>query len=115
MARRRRAKRKDVLDWWQSVLEETKEFVDDSIDRLRDDDDEELENEVDELKKAMAQLNAKLDQLLAASPPAPQAPLAAEITPPAEVAIDRPANEPAEPPAKQSTKDIDREKEGQTS
>ncbi len=57
----------DVLDWWQSVLDETKDFVDDTIDRARDDDyDDDLEDEVDELKQAVAQLNEKLDRLLAA-------------------------------------------------
>ena len=39
MAKRRGA-RKGVLDWWQTVLDETKDLVDDSIDRLRDDDDD---------------------------------------------------------------------------
>ncbi|MGH9036618.1 MAG: hypothetical protein ACRD0O_12725 [Acidimicrobiia bacterium] len=67
--RRKRGKRKNVLDWWQSVLDETKDFVDDTIDRARDDDDyDDLEDDVDELKQAVAALNAKLDQLLAASP-----------------------------------------------
>ena len=31
----RRTKRKNVLDWWQTVLDETKDFIDDSIDRIR--------------------------------------------------------------------------------
>ncbi|HLF40416.1 MAG TPA: hypothetical protein VI854_02965 [Acidimicrobiia bacterium] len=63
----RRGKRKGVLDWWQTVIDETKDFVDDSIDRLRDDDDDdddELEDEIRELKRAVADLNAKLDRLV---------------------------------------------------
>ena len=66
MAKRRSA-RKGVLDWWQTVLDETKDLVDDSIDRLRDDDDDEgeLHSDIDDLKKAVAELNAKLDRLAA--------------------------------------------------
>ena len=30
----RRNKRKNVLDWWQNVLDETKDLVDDSLDRI---------------------------------------------------------------------------------
>ena len=65
MAKRRGA-RKGVLDWWQTVLDETKDLVDDSIDRLRDDDDDddrELSGDIAELKKAVAELNAKLDRI----------------------------------------------------
>lgn len=63
--RRRRSGRMDILDWWQNVMDETKDFLDDTIDRVRDDDDEdELADEVADLKKAIAGLNAKLDQLL---------------------------------------------------
>jgi hypothetical protein len=65
MAKRRGA-RTGVLDWWQTVLDETKDLVDDSIDRLRDDDDDdggELSGDISELKKAVADLNAKLDRL----------------------------------------------------
>ena len=66
MAKRRGA-RKGVLDWWQTVLDETKDLVDDSIDRLRDDDDDddELHSDIDDLKKAVAELNAKLDRIAA--------------------------------------------------
>jgi len=68
MAKRRGA-RTGVLDWWQTVLDETKDLVDDSIDRLRDDDDDddrgELTGEISELKRAVAELNAKLDRLTA--------------------------------------------------
>ena len=66
MAKRRSA-RKGVLDWWQTVLDETKDLVDDSIDRLRDDDDDdnELSGDIVELKKAVADLNAKLDRIAA--------------------------------------------------
>jgi hypothetical protein len=62
---KRRGTRTGVLDWWQTVLDETKDLVDDSIDRLRDDDDDrgELHTDIDDLKKAVAELNAKLDRL----------------------------------------------------
>jgi gas vesicle protein len=60
-----RGKKKGVLDWWQTVLDETKDLVDDGIDRLRDDeDDEELADEISDLKKAVAELNSKLDKLV---------------------------------------------------
>jgi hypothetical protein len=66
MAKRRGA-RTGVLDWRQTVLDETKDHVDDSIDRLRDDDDDEdrgeLSGDIADLKKAVAELNAKLDRL----------------------------------------------------
>ena len=66
---KRRSSRKGVLDWWQTVLDETKDLVDDSIDRLRDDDDDddrdELHGDIDDLKRAVAELNAKLDRLAA--------------------------------------------------
>jgi hypothetical protein len=64
MAKRRSA-RKGVLDWWQNVLDETKDLVDDGLDRLRDDDDDddELHSDIGDLKKAVAELNAKLDRL----------------------------------------------------
>lgn len=66
MAKRRSA-RKGVLDWWQTVLDETKDLVDDGIDRLRDDDDDddELHSDISDLKKAVAELNAKLDRITA--------------------------------------------------
>jgi len=61
----RRNKRKNILDWWQTVLDETKGLVDDGIDRLRDDDDDddELHSDISDLKKAVAELNAKLDRI----------------------------------------------------
>jgi hypothetical protein len=60
----RRRKRKNILDWTQAVLDETKELVDDSIDRLRgDEDDDEFSDDLNELKRAVAVLNAKLDAL----------------------------------------------------
>ena len=63
----RRNKRKNILDWWQTVLDETKDLVDDGIDRLRDDDDDddELHSDISDLKKAVAELNAKLDRIAA--------------------------------------------------
>ena len=60
----RRGKKTGVLDWWQTVFDETKDLLDDTIDRVRDDDDDdELSDEVHDLKKAVAELNAKLDRL----------------------------------------------------
>ena len=65
MAKRRSAK-KGVLDWWQTVLDETKDLIDDGIDRIRDDDDDEdLEKQVAELKRSLVDINAKLDALAA--------------------------------------------------
>ncbi|HMC04149.1 MAG TPA: hypothetical protein VKJ83_01610 [Actinomycetota bacterium] len=62
----RRSKRKGVLDWWQTVLDETKDLVDDGIDRFRDDDDdEELAKDVADLKRPIVDLSAKLDALVA--------------------------------------------------
>ncbi|HEY4408654.1 MAG TPA: hypothetical protein VGO87_02140 [Acidimicrobiia bacterium] len=62
----RKSRRKNVLDWWQNVLDETKDLVDDSLDRLRDDDDDEdLEKQVSELKRTIVDINAKLDALVA--------------------------------------------------
>jgi hypothetical protein len=58
--------RNSVLDWWQTVLDETKELVDDGIDRARDDDDAGLAGDVAELQQAVAMLNAKLDSLVGA-------------------------------------------------
>ena len=65
----RRNKRKNVLDWWQSVLDETKDLIDDGIDRLRDDDDDDdrLAREVHDLKRSIVDLSAKLDALEAVS------------------------------------------------
>jgi hypothetical protein len=67
MARRNR--RKNVLDWWQTILDETKDLVDDGIDRIRDDDDDDddrLSKEVSDLKRSIVDINAKLDALAAA-------------------------------------------------
>ena len=65
MAKRRSAK-KGVLDWWQTVLDETKDLVDDSLDRLRDDDDDDqLAKEVSDLRRSVVDLSAKLDALVA--------------------------------------------------
>lgn len=60
----RKSKRTSILDWWQTVIGETKNFVDDSIDRLRDEEaGEELADDIQELKQAVAELNAKLDRI----------------------------------------------------
>jgi hypothetical protein len=68
----RKSKRKGVLDWWQTVLDETKDLVDDSLDRLRDDDDDDddLAKEVGDLKRSIVDLSAKLDALVAQTKPA---------------------------------------------
>ena len=71
----RRSKRKNVLDWWQTVLDETKDLVDDTIDRIRDDDDDDdLAAEVADLKRSILDLSAKLDALAAPKPTAKTAP-----------------------------------------
>jgi len=72
----RRSKRKGVLDWWQTVADETKDLFDDAIDRMRDDDDddEELAKEVADLKRSIMDLSAKLDALAAARPAAKTTP-----------------------------------------
>jgi hypothetical protein len=67
----RRSSRKGVLDWWQTVLDETKDLIDDGIDRLRDDDDDdELHKQVADLKRSVVDLTAKLDALAAQPRPA---------------------------------------------
>lgn len=67
---KRRSLRTGVLDWWQTVIDETKSFVDDGIGRMRDDDDEQaLASEVAKLKQSLVVLNAKLDGLAAGSSP----------------------------------------------
>jgi hypothetical protein len=71
----RRSKRKGVLDWWQTVLDETKDLVDDSIDRFRDDEgDDHLADEVADLKRSIVDLSAKLDALAATKPAAKTTP-----------------------------------------
>lgn len=70
--RRGRNRRMNVLDLWQNVLDDTKDFVDDGIDRIRDDVDDDrydsdVADDIEELKKAVAELNAKLDRLTVAS------------------------------------------------
>jgi len=72
----RRTKRKNVLDWWQTVLDETKDLVDDTIDRIRDDDDDDddLAGEVADLKRSILDLSAKLDALAASKPTAKTTP-----------------------------------------
>jgi hypothetical protein len=71
----RRSKNRGILDWWQTVADETKDLFDDAIDRLRDDDDDEhLANEVAELKRSIVDLSAKLDALAARGPAAKTTP-----------------------------------------
>ncbi len=48
-------------------MDDTKDFVDDSIDRVRDDDWDDIEDDVEELQQAIAALNTKLDLLLTQS------------------------------------------------
>jgi len=68
----RRTRRKNMLDWMQNILDETKDLMDDGIDRLRDDDDDDdrLTKEVHDLKRTIVDLSAKLDALEAANRPA---------------------------------------------
>jgi hypothetical protein len=57
-------KRTSILHWRQTVIDETKDFVDDNIDRLRDEDaGDELAGDIQELNQAVAELNAKLDRI----------------------------------------------------
>ena len=68
---KRRSSKKGVLDWWQTVLDETKDLVDDGIDRMRDDDDDDdLAKEVSDLRRSIVDLSAKLDALAATTKPA---------------------------------------------
>jgi len=64
---KRGSMRNSVLGWWQTVLDETKEVVDDAIDRARDDDDAGLAGDVAELREAVAMLSAKVDSLVGGS------------------------------------------------
>ena len=52
-----------LLDFWQNLMDDTYDFIDDSIDRVRDDDWDDLEVDVEELQEAVAALNSKLDRL----------------------------------------------------
>jgi hypothetical protein len=54
----------DMLDWWQAVLDETKDFVDDGIDRLRDRPEGRYGSEVDELRRQLAELSASVDAMI---------------------------------------------------
>jgi hypothetical protein len=63
--RSRRGRRTGLLDFWQNVMDDTYDFLDDTLDRVRDDDWDDLEGEVEELREAVAALNGKLDRLLA--------------------------------------------------
>jgi hypothetical protein len=70
MAKKTQNRRDSMLDWWQTVLNETKGLVDDGIDRFRskdDEDDNELRRDIAELKQALADLNTKVDRLVASS------------------------------------------------
>jgi hypothetical protein len=71
MAKKTQTRRDSMLDWWQTVLNETKGLVDDGIDRFRskdeDEGDDELRRDIAELKKALADLNTKVDRLVASS------------------------------------------------
>ena len=63
--RSHRGRRTGLLDFWQNVMDDTYDFLDDTLDRVRNDDTDDLEDEVEELRAAVAALNAKLDRLLA--------------------------------------------------
>jgi hypothetical protein len=59
---RRQSVRTDLLDWWQAVLDETKELVDDNIDRLRGPETR-REAEVDELRQQISELTAAVEAM----------------------------------------------------
>lgn len=61
----RRGRRVGLLDFWQNIMDDTYDFFDDTIDRVRDDDWDDLEDEVEELREAVAAINNKIDRLLA--------------------------------------------------
>ena len=63
---RRSSVRTDLLDWWQAVLDETKEFVDDRIDQVRGREDPRWEDEVAALRDAVAELTSKVDGMAGA-------------------------------------------------
>ena len=63
----RRGRRSGLLDFWQNMMDDTYDFLDDTLDRVRDDDWDDLGDDVEELREAIAALNAKLDRLLAQS------------------------------------------------
>jgi hypothetical protein len=63
--RSRRSGRIGLLDFWQNLMDDTYDFFDDTLDRVRDDDNDDLEDEVQELREAVAAINAKIDRLLA--------------------------------------------------
>lgn len=65
---KRKAVKTSILDWCQGVLEETKDLVDDSIDRFRDDDDDDLVQDVRGLKEVVAALSTRVDVLAAPTP-----------------------------------------------
>lgn len=81
--RKRRGRRTNLLDLWQNVLDDTKargfggvprygsvdDSIDDGYDVVRDDDDYDVDlaDDIVELRKAVAELNAKLDRLVAAT------------------------------------------------
>jgi hypothetical protein len=60
----RRGRRVGLLDFWQNIMDDTCDFFDDTIDRVRDDDWDDLEDEVEELREAVSAINNKLDRLL---------------------------------------------------
>ena len=60
---RRRSVGAGVLDWWQAVLDETKEFIDDGTDRLGAGRDRRWDAEVAELRELVAELTATVDGL----------------------------------------------------
>lgn len=65
MARRRSA-REDVLDWWQAVLDETRELVDHGPDRLRGHQDLRWQAEIAELRELVSELATRVDEAMPA-------------------------------------------------
>ena len=68
---RRRSVRSDVLDWCQAILDETKNLVDDQVDRARGGPDRQWNAEVAELRDAVAELTGKVEAMDAAGPGRP--------------------------------------------
>jgi hypothetical protein len=58
---RRRSARTGALDWWQAVINETKELLDDDLGRIRREDDAQWAEDVAALREMFAELTAKVD------------------------------------------------------
>jgi predicted RecB family endonuclease len=52
-----------VLDWWQAVIDETKELVDDDLGRIRRQEEAQWAEDVAALREMLAELTAKVDRM----------------------------------------------------